>query len=97
MEITEATIKELLKDNKRMCLSALRATNNCIKCKSYDICESRRIDIEKDRKRTIILNKKTELRAEIIKADEDLKILLDGGSESVKGLDFKELRRRDKK
>lgn len=75
-----------------MCLSALRATGNCIKCLSYDTCESRIIDIEKDRKRTIILNKKIELKNELLKADEDLKILLSGGSASVQRLDFEELK-----
>lgn len=89
---TTTTIKELWKDNKRICLSALRSTGNCIKCRYYDTCESRLIDIEKDRQRTIILNNKARLKAEILKADEDLKVLLNGGSESVERLDFEEMK-----
>ena len=88
MEIKTTTIKELSKDNKRMCLSALRSTDNCIKCMSYDTCESRKINLEKDRLRTIILNKKAELKAEILRTDEDLKALLSGGSESIERLKF---------
>ena len=80
METTTTTINELKENNKRMCLSALRATKNCIKCVHYDKCESRIIDIDKDRARTILLNKKAELQEQIKKTDEDLKDLLSGGS-----------------
>lgn len=86
MKVKTITLNEMKKDNKRMCLSALRSTGNCIKCLSYDVCESRIIDIDKDRARTIILNKKKELKADIVKADEDLKALLNGGSASLEGL-----------
>lgn len=92
MEVGETSINEMKNNNKRMCLSALRVTGNCIKCRYYDNCESRIIDIDKDRKRTIILNNKARLKAEMLQADEDLKVLLSGGTETIKNLDFKELK-----
>ena len=43
-ECKTITIKELLKDNPRYCLSSLRAFNRCYDCKEYFKCESKIIN-----------------------------------------------------
>jgi len=38
---TTVSKRKLLKDNKRLCLSAKRALNRCFTCKLYWACESK--------------------------------------------------------
>lgn len=49
MKTTIVSINDLRKDNKRFCLSALRATKSCHKCHLYDTCESKIVNEEYDK------------------------------------------------
>ena len=53
--------------NKRMCLSPIRATNRCIACKSYDVCESRRVNKKVHDKRNRILKKMNKAKKQLDK------------------------------
>ena len=55
MRVAELTMEDLKKDNSRMCLSTLRATDRCIACKSYDSCESKRTNKVLHKKRARLL------------------------------------------
>ena len=55
MKSTTINIKDLLKNNPRVCLSAKRSVNKCYDCIHYEKCESR------------IINKKYEIKVKRIK------------------------------
>jgi len=71
MKIAILNITELCEGNKRICLSSIRATNRCISCKSYDICESRRVNKPIHEKREILLKKMIKTKKQYDKFEEE--------------------------
>ena len=74
MKTKTITFNELMKGNKRRCLSALRALGKCYKCRMYRElgkypCESRIVNEEVER----LLNYKKHLTQEYIKKVEEVK------------------------
>ena len=65
MKCETITMAELMKGNKRMCLSAERGLKICYKCKHYDTCESkiinRQYDVLQEKKRRFLDDHNTKL------------------------------------
>jgi len=71
MKYNTINIKELLKNNQRICLSVKRSVNKCFDCKSYEICESRIINKKYESK----MKKIKKLNNQINKLQEEIKKL----------------------
>jgi len=65
------TMKELLKNNQRVCLSVKRSINKCYDCKSYENCESKIINKKYESK----IKKIKRLNNQINKLQEEIKKL----------------------
>jgi len=52
MKAKSVTLSVLLKNNKRLCISAKRALGRCFECSNYTHCESRIINPQYDKLQT---------------------------------------------
>ena len=55
MNLATTSLSDLKKDNPRMCINPMRATDRCIACKSYDCCESKKVNLVLDKKRARLM------------------------------------------
>lgn len=62
------SIKDIYKDNPRLCLSPLRYTRRCYNCPKYDKCESRIVNKEYEQK----IAQKHKLEAQIKELQEEI-------------------------
>ena len=71
MKVVIVSIEEVKKGNNRLCLNSLRATNRCIACKSYDVCESRRLNKAVHYKRAKLVKKMDKIKEELRKFEKE--------------------------
>ncbi len=79
MKICVVSMNDLLAGNKQLCLSALRATDNCIKCSQYGTCKSRKRNKGFEKARKCAEKALQSAVGNIVKIMEDY-ALLDGAS-----------------
>ena len=71
MNLAITSVAELKKDNPRMCLNPMRATDRCIACKSYDCCESKKVNLVLDKKRATLLQGIGEAKKKVKKFEKE--------------------------